>query len=360
MTGLFTSLTGGVMGLAQKTLGSGYLLMPPSIGLWGSNVGASTGLADKLRQVDGVNAVSALRYATSSITGLTIKGSSGDTTLAVLGIDPAIFPQVSALNFQAGDAKQAYLDLARERAVVVNGIFAAQTSVKAGDIVNLSTSEGRKAYRVVGIASDLLNAKIMTAYISQDNIASDFHKNEDIFIQLTLAPNADPAVVEPRLRAIASKYPQFKLISGKSYFDELGSQMDAVFAMLYGLLAVLALPSLIAILNTLAIGVLERTREIGLLRAIGATRNQISRTVLAEALMLAAIGTAFGLIAGLYLGYVFVLGMNASGIFPMEYTFPYIGIVLAIAAGLLFGVVAAIVPARQAAHMEIIEALRYE
>jgi|GEM_PF-168246 len=359
-TGLFSSLTGGMMGLAQKTLGSGYLLMPPSLGLWGSNVGASTGLADKLRQVEGVNAVSAMRYATSSMAGLTIKGSSGDTALAVLGIDPVMYPQVSGLNFQEGDAKQAYFDLARERAIIVNGIFAAQTGVKVGDTVNLSTSEGRKTYRVVGIASDLLNAKIMTAYISHDNIAADFHKNEDVFIQLTLAPNADPAVVEPRLRAIASKYPQFKLVSGKSYFDELSQQFNAIFGMMYGLLAVLALPSLIAILNTLAISVLERTREIGMLRAIGATRKQVSRTVLAEALLLAAIGTAFGLIAGLYLGYVFVLGMNASGIFPMEYTFPYIGIVIAIAVGLLFGVIAAILPARQAARMEIIEALRYE
>lgn len=360
MVGLFSSMTGGIMGLAQKTLGSGYLLMPPSIGVWGSNIGASTGLVDKLRSVEGVSAVSAMRYATSSISGFTLKGSSGDTSLAVLGIDPVVFPQVSALNFQSGDAKQAYLDLARERAIVVNGIFAAQTGVKVGDTVNLSTSEGRKAYRVAGIASDLLNAKIMTAYISMENIAADFHKNEDVFVQLTLTPNANPAVVEPRLRAVASKYPQFKLVSGKAYFDELSSQFDAVFAMMYGLLAVLALPSLIAILNTLAIGVLERTREIGMLRAIGATRKQISRTVLAEALLLAAIGTAFGLIAGLYLGYVFVLGMNASGIFPMEYAFPYIGIVIAIAAGLIFGVLAAIVPARQASRMEIIHALRYE
>lgn len=357
--GMFASMTGSVMGLARRTLGSGYILMPPSIATWGSNVGAS-GLTDKLRQVDGVSAVSPMRYATSSIAGFTIKGSSGDTTLAILGIDPVVYPLVSALNFTEGDAKQAYLDLARERAVIVNGIFAAQTGVKAGDTVTLATSEGRKPYQVVGIASDLINAKIMTAYISLDNIAADFHKTDDIFIQLNLAPNADVAVVEPRLHTIAAKYPQFKLVAGKAYFDELSSTFDAAFGLMYALIGVLALPSLIAILNTLAIGVLERTREIGMLRAIGATRKQISRTVLAEALLLAAIGTAFGLIAGLYLGYVFVLGVDASGIFPMEYTFPYIGVVVAIAAGLIFGVIAALVPARQAARMEIIHALRYE
>jgi putative ABC transport system permease protein len=125
------------------------------------------------------------------------------------------------------------------------------------------------------------------------------------------------------------------------------------------LLGVLALPSLIAMLNTLAIGVIERTREIGMLRAIGATRKQVRRTVIAESLLLAAIGTAFGLLSGLYLGYVMVLGLAAGG-FPLSYVFPYAGILAAIAVGLLFGVLAALLPARQAARMNIIRALRYE
>jgi len=125
------------------------------------------------------------------------------------------------------------------------------------------------------------------------------------------------------------------------------------------LLLVLTLPSLVAILNTLAIGVIERTREIGMLRAIGSTRGQVRLMVLAEALLLAAIGTAFGLLAGLYLGYVLVLGLSAGG-FPVTYTFALTGIVAAIAAGLVFGVLAALIPARQAAQLEIILALRYE
>jgi len=71
--------------------------------------------------------------------------------------------------------------------------------------------------------------------------------------------------------------------------------------MYYVLFGVLALPSLIALLNTLAIGVIKRTREIGMLRATGATWTQVRRMVIAEALLLAAIGTALGLLAGLYL-----------------------------------------------------------
>jgi putative ABC transport system permease protein len=81
---------------------------------------------------------------------------------------------------------------------------------------------------------------------------------------------------------------------------------------------------------------------------------------MAEALLLAAMGTAFGILAGLYLSYVFVQGINAAGVMRMAYTFPLAGVLSAIAVGLIFGVLAALLPARQASSMEIIKALRYE
>jgi putative ABC transport system permease protein len=112
-------------------------------------------------------------------------------------------------------------------------------------------------------------------------------------------------------------------------------------------------------LNTLAIGVIERTREIGMLRAVGATRGQVRNVILAEAIILSALGTAFGILAGLYLGYMAVEAMKTAG-YPMEYVFPTAGLLGAVAAGILFGVLAAIIPARQAARMEIVQALRYE
>jgi putative ABC transport system permease protein len=134
--------------------------------------------------------------------------------------------------------------------------------------------------------------------------------------------------------------------------------MDAGFSGMYFIMALLALPSLIAMLNTLAIGVIERTREIGMLRAVGATRKQIRTMVVAEALLLASIGTTFGVACGLYLGYVFVSALKP--IFPLGYAFPLTGIVAAIVIGLFFGALAAIIPARQAARMNVVEALRYE
>lgn len=349
--GLISSITGGITTLLDKTLGSDYLLVPPSIGTWGGNVGADENLANRLRAVYGVSAVSTMRFATTSV---------GDQTINLLGIDPVEFPKVSGLNFSEGDPQTAFAQLSRGRGMILNGVGATALRVHAGDFIKIPSPEGEQTYRVIAVAGDVLNTKITSAYISQDNLKRDFHKTEDVFLQLNLAPNANRAEVEARLQDIVARYPQFKLISGKAYLDEMRSLYTASFSAFYILLGVLALPSLIAILNTLAIGVIERTREIGMLRAIGATRRQVRRTILAEAILLSAIGTAFGLLGGLYLGYVMVLGLNASGLYPLEYAFPYAGLVVALAAGLLFGVIAAIIPARQAARMDIIHALRYE
>jgi putative ABC transport system permease protein len=266
---------------------------------------------------------------------------------------------VASLNFQVGEAKTVYAELAEERTLIVNGILAAQAGFKLGDEVSVSTPEGQQTYRIVAVASDYLNAKIVTAYTSHDNLKADFRKTEDIFIQLNLAPDADRETVEAKLKTIVADYPQFKLVSGQAYYAENKQVFDAVFVVWYIMLAVMTLPSLLALLNTLAIGVLERTREIGMLRAIGATQKQVRRMVLTEALLLAAIGTAFGLLAGLYLGYVMVLGMSTGG-YPIEYSFPLSGLLVAVAVGLIFGVLAALVPARQAARMEIVRALQYE
>jgi putative ABC transport system permease protein len=161
-----------------------------------------------------------------------------------------------------------------------------------------------------------------------------------------------------QIKSLAAEYPQFKVISGADYYSSIMSMMNAAFYGIYVVFAILAFPSLIAMLNTLTISVIERTREIGMLRAVGSTRKQIRSLIVAEALLLAAIGTAFGILGGLYLGYVFVTAIGVM--FPMGYYFPLSGILAAIAIGLLFGALAAIIPARQAAGMNVVEALRYE
>lgn len=346
--GLVSSMTGMLGGMIKDSLGSDYLLVPPSIGVWNSNVGATPALAESLRALDGVNAVSTFRYATSSGQGQAI---------SLIGIEPDAFQQASGLVFSEG-GPSAYAELSRERVLIANGPFLIAMQAKVGDSVELVTPTGRVSYRIIAVATDLLNAKLTTAYLSQSNLQADFGTTEDVFLQIDLHDDANHELVGDQIKSLAAPYPQFKVISGADYYASLMGMMDAAFYGIYVLFAILAFPSLIAMLNTLAINVIERTREIGMLRAVGSTRKQIRSLVVAEALLLAALGTAFGILGGLYLGYVFVTAIDVM--FPMGYYFPASGILAAIAIGLLFGALAAIIPARQAAGMNVVEALRYE
>ncbi len=348
--GAISSITIGFMSVVERSLGSDYLIMPPSVAVWDSDVGAKQDLKKKLNSVPGVSVVSTLRFASSTLNGDAVN---------MLGIDPETYPQVASLTFQEGDPSTTYQELEESQTLIINGVTSAQTGLVTGDWVRISTPTGQKEYQIAAIAGDYLNAKVMTAYISQTNLEKDFHKEEDIFYQINVYDNADPVLVEQKLEKILEDYPQFNLVSGKDYLAETKTLFDAVFAGYGVLLAVLSVPSLIAMLNTLTIGVLERTREIGMLRAIGATRRQVRRIVVIESVLLAAIGTALGLLAGLYLGYIILQSLTTGG-FPIEYSFPYTGLIAAVAAGLLFGALAAIIPARQASGMVIVRALRYE
>ena len=344
-----TSVTQGFGQVMRRSLGSDFILVPPSIAAWGSNVGAGAELSDALRAVEGVAVVSALRFAPTQANGAAV---------SLLGIDPATYPQVSGLTFSQGD-ESAYDALAEGRTAILSPAAAVALSATIGDEVELMTPTGPQMYRVVGVGGDYLNAKITTVYISHDNIAADFNRTEDVLIQANVVEGADVAAVEAGLKEALSDFPQFRLIAGQEYIDQNLALFASIFAALYVLVLFLAVPSVIAMVNTLAIGVLERTREIGMLRAVGSTRGQVRRIVLAEALILAALGTVFGIVAGLYLGYMGVAAMQAFG-YPMDYVFPTSGVIIALVAGIVFGVLAAIIPARQASRLEIVQALRYE
>jgi len=347
---LVSGLQLGFTQILEKSLGADFLFLPPSVATWGLNVGATQTLRDEFSAVKGVGTVSTFRFAPVLMDG---------TVVELMGIDPVTFPQVSGLYFSAGDESHAYQELGAGRAAIINGILGTLVGAKVGDPIELLTVQGRQTYTVVGIATDFLSAKIPTATISQANLAADFGVSQDMLFLVDVAPGSDKDVVETGLKDVLAAYPQFRLVDGKAYIDQNLELFQAAFSGLTAMVLFLAIPSLIAMVNTLAIGVIERTREIGMLRAIGATRKQVRAVILAEALILSGIGTVLGILTGIYLGYLAVQAIGAAG-FPTVFAFPAGGILLAIAAGIAFGLVAAIIPARQATKLQVVEALRYE
>lgn len=350
MVGMVSSIYTGFMAYIDKSLGADFLLMPNSIILSGGNVGAGPELAQAVADTPGIEKVASLRLAPSVANGFDIQ---------LIGIDPAVYGEVAGLQFSQGNEAAAYKALAEKRAIIVNGIFASQNEIVVGDVLTMKTPEGDQKYEVVGIGTDYLNAKLATGYISQANLAADFHQTNDLLLMANMTDGVDAAAVEADLNTVITQYPAFGLYSSVEWRETQETTFAGTMSFLYILMMALAFPSLIALINTLVINVLERTREIGMVRAVGGTQKQVRRMILVESLLLAATGTAFGILGGIWLGYGLVGAMNFAG-YIIPYAFPYAGILVAIAVGLLFGVVASVLPARQAAKLDIVTALRYE
>ena len=350
MLTVVSSIFSGFMSYIDRSMGSDHLVIPGSIVLQEGNVAAGPRLGAELRAVPGVASVTSLRVANGKLDGSDVQ---------VIGIDPAEYPKVASLEWNGASDAGAFGQLASGRWLIANGIFAAQEGLVPGDAVELQTPNGRRTYFVAGIGNDYLNAKLSTIYVSQEFLARDFATTNDLMFLLNRTPGADAGTVERALQRVVDDYPAFSLHSTQEWRAEQQRTFDATLGIFYGLIAVLALPSLLALANTLAISVLGRTREIGMLRAVGATRRQVRRMVMAESLLLTLIGIAFGVIAGLWLGYALVVAMSNVG-WEMPWSFPFDGVVATIVVGLVFGVIASVAPARSAARLDVVEALHHE
>jgi len=372
--GVFSSVMNQAVGLVDASLGSDLLVMPPSLMLGGGNVGAAPTLAGDMRALPGVGGVTTVRMGQAVTAGgsdtsqgsqagtqskLAMLKGGGSTILQVVGIDPATYPQVAGLEFVEGNPDEAYAALVAGGAVIINRIGALQAGVGLGDLLRLETPSGPREYRVAGIGLDFLNMKLSSVFISQADLARDFGINSDLMLMANVAPGADPSAVRAAIQGLLAGYPAFSLTDASAFKAQMEGLMDKAAGLYVILIVVMGAPALSALINTLAIGVLERRREIGMLRAVGSTRRQVRRMIGAESLLLAALGTAFGILAGLWLGYALTQMIDAA-MLPVTYHFPYAGLLAAVAVGLVLSVLAAVIPARQAARLQIVTALRYE
>jgi putative ABC transport system permease protein len=127
--------------------------------------------------------------------------------------------------------------------------------------------------------------------------------------------------------------------------------------LLYGLLFLIVVISLFGIIITLVLSILERTREIGMLRAIGTTRRQLRRMVRYESVITAVIGGLLGIVVGLFFGWVMAKGLESEGI---EFAVPVGQVVASLIVAIIAGIISAVLPARRAAKLKVLEALQYE
>ena len=339
-----------VQNLANHNFSSDIMLLPPSIGVYTNVVGADENLMARLKALPDVETVGSLRYAS---------GASGGHALEVLGIDPNEYPKVASFDFNAGDPETAFAALASGRNAILSSLALSSLKLTVGSDFVLQTAAGPQTYHIAAVANDILTFKIAAMFISQANLAADFHKTEDIMMMINLKPGADKTAALAAVKNVLTDYPQFTARLTGEYRAELMNTTTQAFSVFYALAALILIPAALGLLNTLTINILERTREIGVIRAVGGSRNQVRRMVTAEALLLGIFSAAMGVLAGIAISYGFIAAFGTIG-WNAPYSFPLIGIIAAVIVGVLLALFASILPARSAAKLDIIRALQYE
>ena len=133
--------------------------------------------------------------------------------------------------------------------------------------------------------------------------------------------------------------------------------INKILNLLYVLLALSVVVSLFGIVNTLVLTIFERTRELGMLRAVGMTRTQTRMMIRYESIVTSLMGAALGIVVGTFLGALVIRALSSSG---LVFEFPFLQIVYFVLAAIVVGILAAILPARRAARLNVLEALQYE
>jgi putative ABC transport system permease protein len=330
---LIVSFKDLVQKLADASYNSDILVLPSTLGVSNGAIGANEAAVDKVRALLGVEKVADMRHATSAYNG---------QRLEVYGIDPQVYPLVSPMSFTKGTPSQAYTALETGRTAILNPVASVMLGAK-----------------VVAIASDLMNFKLATLFISQRNLKTDFNKTEAIMMMVNIKPGANTQTVADEIKKALSDYPQLNVEITSEYRSTLENLSMTVINALYSLGLLILIPAALGLLNTLTINVLERTREIGIVRAVGGSRTQVRRIVIAEALLLCLFGAAVGVVAGVVLSYGFTIAFSLVG-WELNYIFPVLGVIAAIVIAILLALFSSILPARNAAKLDIIRALQYE
>lgn len=175
---------------------------------------------------------------------------------------------------------------------------------------------------------------------------------------IALAPGVDAATTLQDLRDVVSQSPIVTVSSNAEYAESLVGQFDALVAVIYALLALAIIISVLGIVNTLGLSVIERTREIGLMRAIGMKRRQLRRMIALESVIIALLGSLLGVLLGLGFGWVLTELLRDEGLTHRIIPWAQLGAFVLVAAG--FGVLAALLPAGRAARLDILDAVGEE
>ena len=180
----------------------------------------------------------------------------------------------------------------------------------------------------------------------------------DFAVYVAKDPGVTDAAAEAAVASVADRYPNAEVKSRTEYIDSQATQLDPLVNLMYGLLGLAVLISLINIANSMALSIHERTRELGLLRAVGMTRRQTRRSVRWEAVIIALLGTALGIVVGVFFGWSISVTIRDAGL--GVFTLPVTPLIVIALIAVVGAVIAAIRPAWRAARLDVLRAIAHE
>jgi putative ABC transport system permease protein len=307
-----------------------------------------SGAAVAARQVPGVRLVATIRSTEAKLLG---QGSKAKTT--------AVTPDIGeAVDVEWKKGGPATLRRLRDGEAVVSDSFASDHDLEVGDRFRLLSQTGaRPAFRVAG-EFDSKAGIFGSVVITQAVMRRAFDQTQDTIDFVITKPGADATRVQAALTAGAERaFPTAEVLNQQELKESREEQVDQLVNLFNALLLLAIVISLFGIANTLALSIHERTRELGMLRAIGMSRRQVRTMIRYEAVITALIGAILGIVLGVIFAALISQPLKDEG-FTLSYPIGSL-IALLVLAGLA-GVLAAIPPARRASRLDVLDSLQYE
>jgi putative ABC transport system permease protein len=316
----------------------------------GNEAGIPALVAPALRRVPGVGTVTAVGFTEGRVHG-------SSSNVSVTAIEPDSFGRVYRVEWKQGsDAVLLGLD---NGGTIVAKAYAESHHLKVGRILSMLTPTGSHVtLQVRGIASD--NARLLGNFTVSLALARQaFGLREDAFDFVAYKSGYSDAQVQPAVdRLLAAQFPQARSRTAAQFKADQANQINTLLALIYVLLALSVIVSLFGIVNTLILSIYERTRELGMMRAIGTSRRQVRQMIRYESVITALIGGIFGLVIGV-VGAVLITTFTLSGSGYVQ-AFPIGTLLILLVVAAFAGLLAAQLPARRAARLDMLQALASE
>lgn len=273
-------------------------------------------------------------------------------TSALTAVDPTTLGQVTRVRMTSGTLSALHGD-----GVVLAAHIAAERHLRLGDRLAMTfPRDGDRQLRVVGLMDDAVARALSSGYfLPLSSYARHYSENVDASVLVALRGDADPRKARAALAAAAADFPNAEIRNSAEAVAGRAAALDQVLGLLTVLLLFAVLIALLGITNTLALSIVERTREIGLLRAVGMTRRQLAWMVRAEAVLVAAVAGVAGLAVGLGLAVATLAGLSADT--PLVIRVPVGQLLLVVTGAVVAGLVAGLLPARRAGRLDVLESV---